>query len=270
MSMPKSVLFGVGTAEHHVTREKILAAMNDFDLHYRLDEQDSGTKYAVEHDGKRYPPKRLLELATGVSRTRFSGGERTNSVYRGLGFEVLELADGRGLSKTAKELAKEMTRLRSPCPRIDQLLGDLFDREWVELHRDYSKLADAHYPGVYVLAFTSRDVLGQRVDERDVFYVGMSHAGVKQRLKQFIVGLEDGGHHSGAKTFFTKADRVPYSKLRSRKKFFVASVSIPCRVKKNHRKPEDLKKMGVVAALEWYVLARIKGKIGREPDLNKK
>jgi len=94
---------------------------------------------------------------------------------------------------------------------------------------------------------------------------------VRQRLKQFITGIEDGKHHAGAMHFFHDvAADVPYSRLAHRKTFFVASVSVPCTYLKSARTPLDLQKLGVVAALEWYVLARVKEIVGKEPWLNKK
>ena len=98
----------------------------------------------------------------------------------------------------------------------------------------------------------------------------MSHAGVETRLKQFIKGLEDGRQHSAAMRFFREiANRLRYSKLPKKEVFYVASVCVPCVSKKAHRTPDDLRKMGTVAALEINVLARIKEKTGREPKLNK-
>ncbi len=122
-----------------------------------------------------------------------------------------------------------------------------------------------------MLAYSSAHLEGKRVKERDIFYVGVSHAGVKGRLKQIIRGLEDGGHHSGAKRFFfSEAKQTHYSKLGGGKAFFVASVSVPCTYLKNARNPLDLRRLGVVAGFEWCALAHVKEKVGSEPWLNKK
>jgi hypothetical protein len=48
---------------------------------YRSNEDDSGSLYAVAEAGKRYPPKRILELATGVPRNKFYGGKPSTSVW---------------------------------------------------------------------------------------------------------------------------------------------------------------------------------------------
>ncbi len=77
-----------------VTREAILGAMRAFDAQYpdsalyeRWLEKEN-YKYAVTYAGRLYPPKRILSLATGISSTQFSGGDRTNNIFRALGFEV--------------------------------------------------------------------------------------------------------------------------------------------------------------------------------------
>jgi hypothetical protein len=96
---------------------------------------------------------------------------------------------------------------------------------------------------------------------------------VRRRLKQLIMGLEDGGHHSGAKRFYFKvANEMPYWGLPEKKTFFVSSISVPCTYPKSARTPLDLQKMGVVAGPEWYVLARVKEMTPdrHEPQLNLK
>jgi hypothetical protein len=263
--------FKTKTGERTITRDDIFAAMKEFDLRFRLNEENSGTLYAVEEDGKRYPPKRILELATDVPVRDFYGGEPSNRVFRTLGFDVLTIAPNQHTWKTAEEIAKEKARLKLPIPRVNQLVAGLFDKVWVHLREDYSKLVDSEYPGVYVLAYRDEKLCGKIVKENQIYYVGVSHAGVRRRLKQFIMGLEDGGHHSGAKKFYFKvANSVPYLSLPDRKTFFVASISVPCTYMKSVRTPLDLRKMGVVADLEWCVLARVREAAREEPWLNTK
>jgi len=258
------------SGEHTVSREQILAAMNEFDLRCRSAEQDAGTIYAIEEGGKRYPPKRILELATGVPRNKFYGGEPSNDVFRSLGFLVSKAHSENGWA-SPEEIASKLARLKSPVPSVDKLLNSLFDSIWLLLHEDYGKLADSEYPGVYVLAYTDENLIGRVVDEKHIYYVGVSHVGVRKRLKQFIDGLEDCKHHSAAMRFFTDvAEKTPYSRFEGKKKFFASSVSVPCTYLKTARTPLDLRKLGVVADFEWYVLAHVKEKVGSEPWLNKK
>ena len=245
--------------------------MSEFDLRFRLLEEESGTLYAVQADGKRYPPKRILELATGAPRSTFYGGEPSNRIFRKLGFEILRIAKTYHGWKTAKELVAEKACLNLPVPAVNKLVEELFRRNWVHLHKDYSKLVGSEYPGVYILAYTDKDLQNKRVTEAQVYYVGISHAGVRKRIKQFIIGLENAMQHSGAKKFYFKvANEIPYLSLAKKKTFFCSSISIPCISLKSNRTALDLQKMGVVAQLECYVLARIKEKVKQEPWLNTK
>jgi hypothetical protein len=70
----------------------------------------------------------------------------------------------------------------------------------------------------------------------------------------------------------TVANRTPYSTFADKKPFFVASVSVPGTALKSARFPMDLRTIGVVAQLEWYVLAKVKEQTEQhqEPWLNKK
>ena len=127
-------------------------------------------------------------------------------------------------------------------------------------------------PGVYVLAY-DKELEGLPIKLKDIFYVGMSTArgGVRSRLRQFLRGLEVGKSHSGAKRFFRMWMRErPYSRSRTRERFFVAVKPVPCRVEKGEREPGDLRKMGGVARLEYYVLARVLQHVSHEPKLNKR
>ena len=257
--------------ERKVTKEAICAAMNEFDLRFRAQEDETGTLYAVDYDGKRYPPKRILAIATDVPVQYFWGGEPSNRIFRSLGFDVLKVKSYRRTLKTNSEVAREKRRLKLPVPHVNTLIEKLFAQKWIRLHEDFSKLADSEYPGVYVLAYSASGLQGKQVKEKEIYYVGVSHAGVKGRLKQFITGLEDAGHHSGAKRFFYEvAKQVPYPRLKGKKTFFVASKSVPCTYLKKTRTGLDLRKLGAVAEFEWYVLARVKEKTGNEPWLNKK
>lgn len=253
-----------------VKRETILMALNEFDRTFRSSESNSGTRYALEEGGRSYPPKRILELATSVPRSKFSGGKPTNDVFVRLGFHIREL-DVNPSRRAAERIHQEQARITEPIPTVDQLVEALFAKTWVSLHDRSANLPDSQYPGVYALAYTEKDLTGDRVTEDTIFYVGMSHASIRNRLRQFTNGLEDGRHHSGAGRFFHDfANHRPYSSLEKPKRFFVSFISVPCVCIKAKRSPEDLRKLGVVAQLEWYVLARIRAKINREPVLNKK
>jgi hypothetical protein len=164
---------------------------------------------------------------------------------------------------------------------LKPLIDNLLSKKWVSLHHQReTKFADVEnngqYPGVYILAYSDKSLYGQPIEIRDVFYVGMSNSrgGVKQRLKQFLDGIERNRLHSAAMRFFKEhASHTPWSQFSENnggRRFYVASVTLRCEVKKANRIAEDLRKMGHVAALEYYVLAHIKEELGTEPDLNEK
>lgn len=152
------------------------------------------------------------------------------------------------------------------------MVQQLLSRRWVDLKTGLASLDGGQYPGVYILAYSPKNLGGKAIKLADIFYVGRSNAlgGVKSRLREFLRGIENGKSHSAAIRFFKVYARgVPFSKLKRRNKFLVASISLPCAVAKTQRTPDDLRKMGLVAKLEYDVLAHIKDVRGREPKLNK-
>ena len=166
---------------------------------------------------------------------------------------------------------RQESRTNARIPTSNALLRRLLSKRWAYLHKDLSAAEEGQYPGVYILAYSKKDLKDKPIRIRDIFYVGMSHAGVVKRLGRFIKGLEENKYHSAAKRFFrTYGMGSPFSQLRRKKTFFFASVSVPCNVVKTSRTPLDLRKMGEVAKCEFYVLAHIKEKRRREPKLNLK
>jgi hypothetical protein len=87
-SIPFSAKSGKRT---ELTRDSVLEGIRKFDQIREKDPDETpetGTKFFVEQDGKRYPPKWVIELATGIPRTEFAGGEQVNKPLRALGFLV--------------------------------------------------------------------------------------------------------------------------------------------------------------------------------------
>ena len=85
-----------------VTRDDVLKAFVKFDRELRGNENwanwetKESQKYAIEHEGRRYPPKMILALAAGVPVGNFSGGlHGANRVIEGHGFRIIPLADKR-------------------------------------------------------------------------------------------------------------------------------------------------------------------------------
>jgi hypothetical protein len=158
-------------------------------------------------------------------------------------------------------------------------IDEILKKTWVDLHNQvadsFRHLDGSQYPGVYALAYTNANLDGQVVEPKDIFYIGMStsRGGVRQRLKQFLRGIERShGHSAGNRFFLEHANGNPWSEFKhgnDGKKFYVVFVSIPCKVEKEERTADDLRKMGNVAALEYYMIAYLKECLGKEPELNK-
>ena len=132
-------------------------------------------------------------------------------------------------------------------------------------HRD--RLPGIHNPGVYALAVSKEDLLGNAFSFlQNIVYFGMtiSRGGLKARLRQFdntIAGKE--GHGGGQRVRYKYRD---YKKLTSI--LFVSVFPIACDVQSN--KPRDLLQMGEVAYLEYYCFAKYARLYGKLPEFNDK
>jgi 5-methylcytosine-specific restriction protein A len=80
-----------------VPRGALLDAMENFDKKLRTTkewanwEQNHVHKYAIEHDGRRYPVKQIVHMATGADKNSFSGGDPANSYVQRKGFSTVPL-----------------------------------------------------------------------------------------------------------------------------------------------------------------------------------
>ena len=108
-----------------VGRENLHTAMVEFDKELRALpewagwETNAAQKFAVVHESKRYPPKKLVSLATGTGVNSFSGGNQTNSYLKALGVEVIRL---------------EHKRLMHAAPHFE--IDRTYDR-WPEINDPY-------------------------------------------------------------------------------------------------------------------------------------
>lgn len=230
----------------------------------------TGSKYFIWFNGKEYPPKRVRSRREGNRPlAEFTGGRATNRIFSDLGFAVVD-----GKKKLAEYKHSGNKRALTPpsIRELDSFKRGLLSQTWRPLTKDLAGIGS--FPGVYLLAYgKKRKLKGERVNIEDVFYVGMSTTSLNKRVGQFWKGIHDGGQHSGAKTFFQRwAGRKSFKQLAelTDNAFFVATCPIECQPKKGLRRSTDLEKMGLVAALEFYVLAHIQRKLGIEPPLNKK
>jgi hypothetical protein len=77
--------------------QDILAAIRAFDAEYPNTNdykhwlERRNYKYVLLYEGKKYPPKRILSMATGTLWQEFEGGvQQTNRVLRNLGFRIVD------------------------------------------------------------------------------------------------------------------------------------------------------------------------------------
>ena len=81
-----------------VDKEKIMEAITDFDDHLRtsdefLDwESSKAQRHAIEWGGKKYPPKKIISLATGMPVSALRGGPEANSYLQKRGFKIIPVA----------------------------------------------------------------------------------------------------------------------------------------------------------------------------------
>ena len=78
-----------------VTTQHILQALNEIDR-IGVPKRRQSTKFNLYHDGKSYPPKYVLSLATKYATGKeleardFSGGDETNNFLSSHGFTIRE------------------------------------------------------------------------------------------------------------------------------------------------------------------------------------
>ncbi|MDT0646948.1 hypothetical protein RM545_09615 [Zunongwangia sp. F260] len=156
---------------------------------------------------------------------------------------------------------------------MKEKIQEILNKKWEPLLENYKNIEDGNYPGIYLLAFTHKDLNGQIVQPSDIFYVGMSNArkGLTSRVKQFLNGIEKNGSHSAGMRFYKENSKgIAFSDCNHLEKFYIVSLAFKCDVNKLTRTPKDLRIMGDICRLEYHLLAHIKEVTNAEPKLNKK
>ncbi len=80
-----------------VERSQILEAIESFDQELQETpgwanwEENQAYRYALVHNGNRYPIKQIIHMATGAPKSTFSGGQESNSYLESRHFEVAPL-----------------------------------------------------------------------------------------------------------------------------------------------------------------------------------
>lgn len=241
--------------KYQISREAVVTAMRRFDEEFGRGSHRRGTKYFVWYRGKAYPPKEILRRLPQWSASRFSGGEATNQVFRGLEFYV-----GKG------KYPGRLPGSSAPLLSLNALKKKLMNQRWSVFAPKFPQGDAGQYPGVYLFAWSDKKLEGKRISFDDIFYVGSSCTALQMRLNQFSQGIKRNCCHSAAMRFYERWRR----RSHAGQSFYVAALSIPCETRKELRTEKDIHKMGRVAELEYAMLAEVKKHTGFEPLLNRK
>ncbi|KPB54265.1 HNH endonuclease [Pseudomonas coronafaciens pv. oryzae] len=113
-------------------------------------ESNRSHKFAIRAEGKLYPAKKIVSLATGIAVRDFTGGRPTNGYLRARGFEIVDLRES---------------------PRLEFVKGNIYDRK-SEIHAPFggsfqSGIAPSDKaPAVFLFTGSSGEQYGYR-DEMD-------------------------------------------------------------------------------------------------------
>lgn len=96
------------------TYEAILKAMELFDRTLRESaewsdwKQKENYRFAIDYNGRQYPVKKIISLATGITTSSFSGGDEANGYLKKKGFSVVQLRYKEGEKMGAEDLKKSL------------------------------------------------------------------------------------------------------------------------------------------------------------------
>ena len=110
--------------------------------------------------------------------------------------------------------------------QVDKMMDLLLAKKWGPLNKPFLEVNVDNYPGVYILGFTKKRLLGKSIRLGDIYYVGMSNAegGLRSRLKIFLKAIEGRGGHSAGNRFYKEhLSETPFSESGLEEQFFVAT-----------------------------------------------
>lgn len=103
------------------TRSEILQVFEEFDEEHRGEgrwadwQSNRNYKHAIEHEGRLYPVKQIISMATGRPTNSFSGGEQANSYVENYDFDVVRLRE-QPLREALKEVLDIYVETRESEP----------------------------------------------------------------------------------------------------------------------------------------------------------
>jgi 5-methylcytosine-specific restriction enzyme B len=210
-----------------VDREAILAALAEFDRTHRASDEFANWEsnlshlWGVEHEGKLYPPKKVLSIATGAPVNSFSGGPEANTYLNARGFETRRLRNASLRDAFASILERyptlrsaqsfggntEARELFGQARAILQSWIDPEKREYLQLVASYGKGNWATIPWISIL-----DVRETKTTQDGTYVVYLFREdgqGINIKLAQGVTKVED---EFGARAFSVLEERA--AKLR--------------------------------------------------------
>jgi hypothetical protein len=129
---------------------------------------------------------------------------------------------------------------------------------------DRSHLDGVDHPGVYLIALSERNLVGEAPKWESVSYIGMTNSlgGLRNRWRQFDRAVRGRRGHSGGNLIFARMGH----RNSWHEDLFVTGQAIECDVKRGT--PQDLRQMGIVAYLEYEAFARFAQEVGGKPRFN--
>lgn len=172
------------------TREQLIDAIKEFDARHRdqrewRDWQDNQShKFAIEYEGRHYPVKQIISLATGVARNSFSGGETKNQANEYIRAHRLKIVPLR--KRNPNWLRDELILALDLYLRLDGVIPDQSSTEIVELSELLNRLGRQIHTERFDRYRNSNGVqmkLGnfRRFDSRFPNSKGLSHGSSKEQ-----------------------------------------------------------------------------------------
>ena len=112
-----------------VAQEQIIEAFKTFDRDYRNShewigwETKKSQKYVIKHEGRLYPPKMIISLATGLPRTEFNGGQQSIRYLAKYGIKV-EPISGHFSEQTTQVNSVSIRKTKGKQPMTIQVKGE--------------------------------------------------------------------------------------------------------------------------------------------------
>src|SRR4051812_15952100 len=115
--------------------DAIIAAMTRFDTDLRGTPDWDGWehahphKYAVLYEGRQYPVKQIISMATNISHSSFKGGDESKSYLQTYGFSVVPLQNDTWQGKLSEWLNSNPRQMPAHLRQLREAFVQKFPKE---------------------------------------------------------------------------------------------------------------------------------------------